>query len=146
MMNGHHGARDGILENKCHVARIGGVRSGPEPGHHMSEHPLLQVLDVLAVWTRYWSSPALFEALAALFLIRGKRRGTGLACAIMATDLATNWYAVHSIQHSNLAAQPGLQRLAAFAALVLGMDAIHPTTPHRLRWAPSRRPNRQEIS
>ncbi|MFJ6519855.1 hypothetical protein ACIQJ4_16605 [Streptomyces filamentosus] len=68
----------------------------------------------------YWSSLALFDTLAAVLLIRGKRRGTDLACAIMATDLAVNWYAVHGIQHSNLAAQPGLQRLTLFAALVLG--------------------------
>lgn len=68
----------------------------------------------------YWSSLALFDALAAVLLIQGKRRGTDLACAIMATDLAANWYAVYGIQHSNLAAQPGLQRLAVFAALVLG--------------------------
>jgi hypothetical protein len=38
----------------------------------------------------------------------------------MATDLAANRYAVYSIQHSNLSAQPGLQRLTAFAFLVLG--------------------------
>ncbi|WP_234334992.1 hypothetical protein [Streptomyces sp. NRRL S-118] len=68
----------------------------------------------------YWSSLALFDTLAAVLLIRGKRRGIDLACAIMATDLAANWYAVHGIQHSNLAAQPGLQRLTVFAALVLG--------------------------
>ncbi|MFF8913610.1 hypothetical protein ACF08M_09865 [Streptomyces sp. NPDC015032] len=68
----------------------------------------------------YWSSLALFDMLAAVFLITGKRRGIDLACAIMATDLAANWYAVYGIQHSNLAAQPGLQRLIAFAALVLG--------------------------
>ncbi|MFE0641694.1 hypothetical protein ACFW2Y_08805 [Streptomyces sp. NPDC058877] len=68
----------------------------------------------------YWSSLALFDTLAAVLLIRGKRRGIDLACAIMATDLAANWYAVHGIQHSNLAEQPGLQRLAVFAALVLG--------------------------
>ncbi|MFF6793902.1 hypothetical protein ACFY9C_33095 [Streptomyces filamentosus] len=55
-----------------------------------------------------------------MLLIRGKRRGADLACAVMATDLAANWYAVHGIQHSNLAAQPGLQRLTVFAALVLG--------------------------
>lgn len=42
----------------------------------------------------YWSSPALFDTLAAVLLIRGKRRGTDLACAIMATDLAANWYAI----------------------------------------------------
>ncbi|WP_024756999.1 hypothetical protein [Streptomyces exfoliatus] len=68
----------------------------------------------------YWSSLALFDTLAAVFLIRGKRRGTDLACAIVATDIAANWYAVYGIQHSNLAAQPGLQRLTVFAALVLG--------------------------
>ncbi|MEU0837561.1 hypothetical protein [Streptomyces sp. NPDC005969] len=68
----------------------------------------------------YWSSLALFDALAAVFLIRGKRRGTDLACVIMATDLAANWYAVYGIQHSSLAAQPGLQRLTVFATLVLG--------------------------
>ncbi len=68
----------------------------------------------------YWSSLALFDTLAAVFLIRGKRRGTDLACAIMATDLAANWYAVYGIQHSSFAAQPGLQRMTVFAALVLG--------------------------
>ncbi|WP_405835049.1 MULTISPECIES: hypothetical protein [unclassified Streptomyces] len=68
----------------------------------------------------YWSSLALFDALAAVFLIRGKRRGIDLACVIMATDLAANWYAVYGIQHSSLADQPGLQRLTVFAALVLG--------------------------
>ncbi|MFB9606757.1 hypothetical protein ACFFTQ_27730 [Streptomyces roseofulvus] len=68
----------------------------------------------------YWSSLALFDALAAVLLIRGKRRGTDLACAIMATDLAANWYAVYGIQHSSLTAQLGLQRLTVFAAFVLG--------------------------
>ncbi|MFF3956011.1 hypothetical protein ACFYY1_22670 [Streptomyces sp. NPDC001890] len=42
----------------------------------------------------------------------------------MATDLAANWYAVDGIQHSNLAAQPGLQRLTVFAALVLGTTSF----------------------
>lgn len=54
----------------------------------------------------HWSSLALFDALAAVFLIRGKRRGTDLACVIMATDLAANWYAVYGIQHSNLPVSP----------------------------------------
>ncbi|AEN10018.1 MULTISPECIES: hypothetical protein [unclassified Streptomyces] len=36
----------------------------------------------------YWSSLALFDALAGVLLIYGKRRGTDLACVIMATDLA----------------------------------------------------------
>ncbi|WP_260605161.1 hypothetical protein [Streptomyces sp. WAC01280] len=55
-----------------------------------------------------------------MLLIRGQRRGVDLVCAIMATDLVANWYAVHGIQQSNLAAQPGLRRLTVFAALVLG--------------------------
>ncbi len=69
----------------------------------------------------YWSSLALFDTLAAVLLIRGRRRGGDLACAIMATDLIANWYAVHVIQDGDLAAQPGLQRLTVFAVLVLGM-------------------------
>ncbi|MEU7011298.1 hypothetical protein [Streptomyces sp. NPDC046332] len=72
----------------------------------------------------YWSPLALFDALAALFLIRGKRRGTDLACAIMATDLAANWYAVYGVHHSNLAAQPGLRRLTVLAVLVLGTAPV----------------------
>ncbi|WP_435188697.1 hypothetical protein [Streptomyces sp. bgisy126] len=67
----------------------------------------------------YWSSLALFDVLAAVFLIRGRRLGTDLACAVVSTDLAANWYAVYGIQHSDLAAQPGLQRLTAFTVLVL---------------------------
>ncbi|WP_418955248.1 hypothetical protein [Streptomyces tritici] len=67
----------------------------------------------------YWSSLALFDLLAAALLLAGKRRGADLACVIMATDIAANWYAVYGIQHSSLHAQPGLQRLTAFAALVL---------------------------
>ncbi|MFD7974311.1 hypothetical protein [Streptomyces sp. NPDC059071] len=72
----------------------------------------------------YWSSLALFDALAAMLLIRGKRRGIDLACVIVATDLAANWYAVYGIQHSSLTAQPGLQRLTVFAALVLGTAPV----------------------
>ncbi|WP_239081601.1 hypothetical protein [Streptomyces sp. SID9727] len=68
----------------------------------------------------YWSSLALFDTLAAVLLIRGKCQGIDLACVIVATDLAANWYAAYGIQDSNLAAQPRLQRLAVFAALVLG--------------------------
>ncbi|MEV8451226.1 hypothetical protein AB0467_01165 [Streptomyces sp. NPDC052095] len=68
----------------------------------------------------YWSSLALFDTLAAALLLLGHRRGVDLACAVMATDTTANWYAVHAIQHSSLAAEPGLQRLIAFAALVLG--------------------------
>ncbi|WP_328940262.1 hypothetical protein OG259_00105 [Streptomyces sp. NBC_00250] len=68
----------------------------------------------------YWSSLALLDLLAAALLVSGKRRGIDLACAIMTTDLAANWYATCGIQQSNLAAQPGLQRLVAFSAFVLG--------------------------
>ncbi|MEU7032048.1 hypothetical protein AB0A60_35800 [Streptomyces sp. NPDC046275] len=81
----------------------------------------LHPYDWAPMWLNfYWSSLALFDTLAAVLLIRGKRRGIDLACVIMATDLAANWYAVHGIQDSNFAAQPGLQRLTVFAALVLG--------------------------
>lgn len=68
----------------------------------------------------YWSSLALFDVLAAVFLLRGERRGIDLACVVVATDLAANWYAVYGLQHSDLAARPGLQRLVVFAAVVLG--------------------------
>lgn len=84
-------------------------------------HHGLQAYDWAPRWLNfYWSSLALLDLLAAVLLISGKRRGTELACAIMATDLAANWYAAYGIQHSNLAAQPGLQRLVAFTAFVLG--------------------------
>ncbi|MBB6439754.1 hypothetical protein [Streptomyces candidus] len=84
-------------------------------------HYGLQPYDWAPRWLNfYWSSLALLDLLAAALLISGKRRGTDLACVIMATDLAANWYATYGIQHSNLAAQPGLQRLVAFTAFVLG--------------------------
>jgi hypothetical protein len=67
----------------------------------------------------YWSSLAFLDPLAAALLLRGKRRGMDLACAITATDIAANWYAIYSIHNSSLHAQPGLQRLAAFSLLVL---------------------------
>jgi hypothetical protein len=68
----------------------------------------------------YWSSLAVFDPLATVLLLRGKRAGVDLACAIMATDVAANWYAAHAIHHSDLFDQPGLHRLTAFAVLVLG--------------------------
>ncbi|MFD3663089.1 hypothetical protein ACFWVF_21250 [Streptomyces sp. NPDC058659] len=84
-------------------------------------HHGLQAYDWAPRWLNfYWSSLALLDLLAAVLLIRGKRRGTDLACAIMATDLAANWYATYGVQHSSLAAQPGLQRLVVLAAFVLG--------------------------
>ncbi len=72
----------------------------------------------------YWSSLALFDTLAAALLLGGRRRGLDLACAVMATDLAANAYAVYGIQHSGLAAQPGLQRLLAFGVLVFCAAAL----------------------
>ncbi|MEV7239088.1 hypothetical protein AB0N06_35905 [Streptomyces sp. NPDC051020] len=68
----------------------------------------------------YWSSLAVLDPLAAVLLLRGKRRGANLACVIMTTDIAANCYAVYGIQHSDFYAQPGLQRLTAFTLLVLG--------------------------
>ncbi|MEE1752896.1 hypothetical protein [Streptomyces sp. SP18CS02] len=84
-------------------------------------HHGLQAYDWAPRWLNlYWSSLALLDLLAAALLISGKRRGTELVCAIMATDLAANWYAIYGIQHSDLAAQPGLQRLLGFSVFVLG--------------------------
>ncbi|MFJ1901860.1 hypothetical protein [Streptomyces sp. NPDC088115] len=68
----------------------------------------------------YWTSLAPLDTLAALLLLRGKRAGVDLACAVTATDLVANWYAIYGIQHSHFTEQPGLQRLTAFAVLVLG--------------------------
>lgn len=68
----------------------------------------------------FWSSLAVFDLLAAVLLVCGKRAGVDLTCAIMATDLAANWYATYAVQHSNLFAQPGLQRVTVFAVFVLG--------------------------
>ncbi|WP_406740692.1 hypothetical protein [Streptomyces atratus] len=59
------------------------------------------------------------DSLAALLLLRGRRAGVDLMCAITATDLAANWYAAYGIQHIGVSAQPGLLRLAAFTLLVL---------------------------
>ncbi|CAM5657709.1 hypothetical protein GCM10010222_14330 [Streptomyces tanashiensis] len=67
----------------------------------------------------YWTSLAFLDPLAAGLLISGRRRGMDLCCAIMATDITANWYAVYGIQHSGLHAQSGLQRLAVFTLLVL---------------------------
>ncbi|MFF1650823.1 hypothetical protein [Streptomyces sp. NPDC058240] len=67
----------------------------------------------------YWSSLAVLDSSAALLLLRGRRAGVDLMCAIMATDLAANWYAAYGIQHIDVSAQPGLQRLTAFTVLAL---------------------------
>nr|WP_318212189.1 hypothetical protein [Streptomyces sp. SJL17-1] len=110
-LGGHIGLRDRGL-----AALRRRFRAGSRPSQ-----PRSAPLRLGTGWLNlYWSSLALFATLAAVFLIRGKRRGTDLVCAIMATDLAANWYAVYGIQHSSFAAQPGLQRMTVFAALVLG--------------------------
>ncbi|WP_239696375.1 MULTISPECIES: hypothetical protein [unclassified Streptomyces] len=66
----------------------------------------------------YWSSLAVFDSLAALLLISGRQSGVDLTRVTLATDLMANWYAAYGIQHSDFAAQPGLQRLTAFTVLV----------------------------
>ncbi|NEB76165.1 hypothetical protein G3I40_13180 [Streptomyces sp. SID14478] len=78
----------------------------------------------------YWTCLAALDPLVGALLIAGRRPGVALACAVMTTDLAANWYAVYSIQHSDVAAQPGLQRLIAFALLVLA------TAPYLYRRLP----------
>jgi hypothetical protein len=76
----------------------------------------------------YWASLAVLDSLAGLLLIAGRRLGVDLACAIVVTDLATNWYATYGIQHRDFFAQPGLQRLTGFALFVLV------TAPFVRRW------------
>ncbi|GHG12848.1 hypothetical protein [Streptomyces zaomyceticus] len=84
-------------------------------------HHGLQAYDWAPRWLNlYWSSLALLDPLAAVLLIRRRRRGADLACVVLATDLIANWYAIYGIQGSGIADQPGLQRLVAFAVLVLG--------------------------
>jgi len=107
-------------------------------------HPYDWVPDWLNL---YWSSLAFFDTLAALLLLRGRRTGVDLACLIVATDLAANWYAVYGIQHSTLPDEPGLQRLTAFTVLVLGtapfvrkhLSPAAPTPPAGTPLPPSRR-------
>ncbi|MEV4877220.1 hypothetical protein [Streptomyces cyaneofuscatus] len=67
----------------------------------------------------YWTALTVLDPLAALLLLGGMRRGLDLVCAVLLTDLVANWYAVYGIQHGDLATEPGLQRLTAFALLVL---------------------------
>ncbi|MFD5190441.1 hypothetical protein ACFWMU_20215 [Streptomyces sp. NPDC058357] len=67
----------------------------------------------------YWTSLTVLDSLAALLLLRGRRAGVDLMCAIMVTDLAANWYAAYGIQHVGASDRPGLWRLAAFTALAL---------------------------
>ncbi|MFJ9684999.1 hypothetical protein ACIRRX_04840 [Streptomyces bacillaris] len=94
--------------------------------------------DWAPVWLNlYWTALAVLDPLAALLLLRGMRRGLDLTCAVLLTDLAANWYAVYGIQHSGLATEPGLQRLTAFALLVLA------TAPLLRRHLPRARPGRR---
>jgi hypothetical protein len=89
---------------------------------HISDlvHGGLYPYDWAPAWLNlYWASLAVFDSLASLLLIAGRRLGVDLACVIVATDLAANWYAAYGIQHRDLFAQPGLQRLTGFALFVL---------------------------
>ncbi|MCX4849742.1 hypothetical protein [Streptomyces sp. NBC_00893] len=78
----------------------------------------------------YWSSLAVLDSAAALLLLRGRRAGVDLMCAVMVTDTAANWYAVYGIQHVDVSARPGLWRLAVFTLFVL---ATGPFVRARLR-------------
>ncbi|MFF2727190.1 hypothetical protein ACFVS9_04685 [Streptomyces sp. NPDC058008] len=94
-----------------HIADL--ARSGP--------HPYGWAPDRLNL---YWSSPAVFDSLAALLLVSGKRADVDLTCVIMATDLTANWYAAYGIQHSDFFAEPGLRRLTVFTLLVLATGPL----------------------
>ncbi|MET7638097.1 hypothetical protein [Streptomyces sp. NPDC005438] len=67
----------------------------------------------------YWASLTVFDTLAAVLLLRRRRLGVDLACAIVTTDLAAHWYAAHHVRHAVPLSGAGEQRLAAFAVLVL---------------------------
>ncbi|MEV5200024.1 hypothetical protein [Streptomyces sp. NPDC053720] len=67
----------------------------------------------------YWSSLTVLDSAAALLLLRGRRAGVDLMCAVTVTDLAANWYAAYGIQHADVSARPGLWRLAAFTLFAL---------------------------
>lgn len=93
---------------------------------HSGLHPYSWAPDWLNL---YWSSLAVFDSLAALLLVSGRKTGVDLTCVVVATDLMANWYAAYGIQHSDFFAQPGLQRLTAFTLLVL---ATRPMVRSRL--------------
>ncbi|WP_329155634.1 hypothetical protein OHA63_11930 [Streptomyces anulatus] len=91
----------------------------------------------------YWSSLAVLDPLAAVFLLRGKRIGLDLACGVLVTDLAANLYAAYGLRDTGLLAEPGLQRVAVFAVFVLGSAPFvrrrlgeEPLTPTTTRSGP----------
>ncbi|MET9023079.1 hypothetical protein ABZV93_24165 [Actinopolymorpha sp. NPDC004070] len=67
----------------------------------------------------YWTALAFLDPLAAVLLVAGRPRGLDLACLIVATDLAANFYATYAIQHLDVGSAPGLQRLTVFTLLLL---------------------------
>ncbi|MFJ2744696.1 hypothetical protein ACIO3O_34145 [Streptomyces sp. NPDC087440] len=71
----------------------------------------------------YWTSLTLFDPLALALVVRGAVRGRSaagvwLTCAVMATDLVANAYAVYGPLHSRVQDAPGLQRLLLFGLFV----------------------------
>ncbi|GAA4894011.1 hypothetical protein ACFPM3_07475 [Streptomyces coeruleoprunus] len=66
----------------------------------------------------YWTSLAVLDPLALVLLVRGRRAGVDLLCAVMATDLAANAYAVLVLKGEAAGDFPGLQRLALFGLFV----------------------------
>lgn len=71
----------------------------------------------------YWAALAILDPLALFLVVRGAWRGRSaagvrLVCAVMATDLAANVYAVYGPLHSRVQDAPGLQRLLLFALFV----------------------------
>jgi hypothetical protein len=71
----------------------------------------------------YWTSLTVLDPLALFLVVRGAVRGRGaagvrLVCAVMATDVAANAYAVYGPLHSRVQEAPGLQRLLLFGLFV----------------------------
>lgn len=112
-----------LIGGFAHVADL--IRAGVEP------YPWAPM------WLNwYWSALAIADPLAATLLILGRRSGVDLACLIMVTDVASNWYAIEQFLDSGFWSQPGLQRLCAFGILVL---AAAPLLRPRMRstWHPT---------
>lgn len=83
----------------------------------------------------YWAALAIANPVAVALLVLGRRSGIDLACVIMVTDVAANWYAVERFLDSDIWLQPGLQRLVVFAVFVL---VTAPLARPRLRAVRSR--------